>query len=73
MPADLARRAPRPCQLSPQTLPAMPADCGGTAVKPIGRFLERLERLALMDTGIDPIAPGEPGEAERAGIGKFGR
>lgn len=39
---------------------------GGRVALEIARLApERVERLALLDTGLDPLAPGEPGERER--------
>jgi pimeloyl-ACP methyl ester carboxylesterase len=38
---------------------------GRIALEIVRRAPQRIERLALLDTGIDPIAPGPAGEAER--------
>ncbi len=41
---------------------------GGRVALELARLApERIERIALLDTGIDPIAPGAAGAAERAG------
>ena len=41
---------------------------GGRVALEIARVApQRVERLALLDTGIDPVAPGSAGETERAG------
>ncbi len=40
---------------------------GRVALEVLRRAPQRVERLALLDTGIDPIAPGADGERERAG------
>ncbi len=40
---------------------------GRVALEVLRRAPERVERLALLDTGIDPIAPGADGEREREG------
>lgn len=41
---------------------------GGRVALEIMRLApQRVERLALLDTGVDPMAPGAAGEAERAG------
>lgn len=41
---------------------------GGRVALEVARLApERVERIALLDTGFDPIAPGEAGEKERAG------
>lgn len=39
---------------------------GRVALAIAGMAAQRVERLALLDTGMDPIAPGEAGENERA-------
>ena len=39
---------------------------GRVALAIAGMAPQRVERLALLDTGMDPIAPGEAGESERA-------
>ena len=39
---------------------------GRVALELLRRAPQRVERLALLDTGIDPIAPGADGEHERA-------
>ena len=39
---------------------------GRIALEIMRRAPQRVERLALLDTGIDPLAPGAPGQAERA-------
>jgi pimeloyl-ACP methyl ester carboxylesterase len=40
---------------------------GRVALEVLRRAPQRVERLALLDTGIDPIAPGADGERERGG------
>lgn len=40
---------------------------GRVALELARRMPQRLERIALLDTGMDPLAPGEAGERERAG------
>ena len=40
---------------------------GRVALEVLRRAPQRVERLALLDTGIDPIAPGADGEREREG------
>lgn len=40
---------------------------GRVALEIVRRVPERIERLALLDTGLDPLAPGEAGEREREG------
>jgi pimeloyl-ACP methyl ester carboxylesterase len=39
---------------------------GRVALEMVRQAPERVVRLALLDTGMDPIAPGEPGQQERA-------
>lgn len=39
---------------------------GRVALEIVRRAPQRVERLALLDTGVDPLAPGEAGAAERA-------
>lgn len=40
---------------------------GRVALEVLRRAPERVERLALLDTGCQPLAPGDAGEQERAG------
>jgi pimeloyl-ACP methyl ester carboxylesterase len=40
---------------------------GRVALEVVARAPERVSRLALLDTGYEALAPGEPGERERAG------
>lgn len=40
---------------------------GRVALEVLRRAPERVERLALLDTGFQPLAPGEAGEKEQAG------
>ena len=40
---------------------------GRVALEVVRRAPQRVERLALLDTGTHPLAPGEVGERERAG------
>jgi pimeloyl-ACP methyl ester carboxylesterase len=40
---------------------------GRVALEVLARAPERVSRLALLDTGYESLAPGEPGEREKAG------
>jgi pimeloyl-ACP methyl ester carboxylesterase len=65
--SSLQSMAQRVLSEAPERFSVVGHSMGGRVALEVARLVPgRIERMALLDTGIDPLAPGDAGEAERA-------